>query len=318
MRNLITGVGGFIGSFLLESLMQDGEEVLGMYYKPTIDMNEIQGDIELLECDIRNQEIVFDIIYKYMPDRIYHLAAQSSVVKSWKNPSETIDINICGTINIFESIKKIRKYDKNYNPLVLVACSSAEYGEVFNGCEKIKENVELKPLSPYGVSKVGQDLISYQYFINEHINCIRARILNTTGPRKKNDVTSDFIRSAMFQKKNNISPIVLEVGNIDTYRAILDYRDTVNALKLLMEEGKEGEEYNISARNVYQIKDIINIIEYYLGENIKIIKEKKLLRPSDEYIIYGDITKISKDTLWKQKISLEQTIKEMIDYWRKK
>ncbi|QEK18909.1 GDP-6-deoxy-D-mannose reductase [[Clostridium] hylemonae DSM 15053] len=140
-----------------------------------------------------------------MPEQIYHLAAQSYPTVSWEKPYETMDVNVGGTIAVFEAIKELRKTYPNYNPIVIVACSSAEYGKTLEEIEdeKVKENAQLKPLHPYGVSKVGQDLISYQYFANDNIRTIRARIFNTTGTRKKNDVTSDFTNRAIRQYCEN-------------------------------------------------------------------------------------------------------------------
>ena len=226
------------------------------------------------------------------------------------------------TINIYEAIKKARKYkNPNYDPIVVVACSSAEYGETLNKLEGqgevyVKESAELLPLHPYGVSKVGQDLISFQYFMNDHIRCIRARIFNSTGTRKVNDVTSDFTYRAVQAEKNGIYE--LRVGNLDTKRAIMDQRDLVKALMLLADKGVAGEVYNISSEFVYQMRDIVSIIEEQIGHKLEIKVDSVLIRPTDEKIIVGDISKLKRDTGWKQDIPMEQTIADMLEYWRLK
>lgn len=320
MDILVTGAGGMVGSHMVEKLHCLGNNVIGTYYKPTTDIKEIPVDIKIIECDVRYPETMEKIIYKYKPEQIYHLAAQSYPTVSWERPYETIDTNIKGTISVFEAIKKVRNMiDKGYDPIVVVACSSAEYGETLNelpGDEiYVKETAELKPLHPYGVSKVGQDLLSFQYFMNDKIRCIRARIFNSTGTRKVNDVTSDFTYRAIMAERTG--EYRLRVGNLNTRRAIMDQRDLVNALMLLAEKGTPGDVYNISSEYIYKMSDIVKLIEEELGCKFEIDVDTALLRPTDESVIVGDITKLKRDTGWKQEITMKQTIKDMLEYWRK-
>ena len=321
MNILVTGAGGMVGSHMVELLHARGENVIGTYYKPTTDIKEISPAIKMIECDVRYPSSVEKIITEYQPEQIYHLAAQSYPTVSWDRPYETIETNINGTIAVYEAIKKVRKvFNKNYDPMVVVACSSAEYGETLNKLEGtevyVKETAELLPLHPYGVSKVGQDLISFQYFMNDHIRCIRARIFNSTGTRKVNDVTSDFTYRAVQAERTGVYK--LRVGNLETRRAIMDQRDLVSALILLAEKGTAGDVYNISSEHIYQMKDIVSMIEEQIGHKFEIEVDPALLRPTDEKIIVGDVSKLKKDTGWKQKIPMKQTIADMLDYWRNK
>ena len=320
MNILVTGAGGMVGSHMVELLHAKGENVIGTYYKPTTDITELPREIMMIECDVRYAPSVEKIIMEYMPEQIYHLAAQSYPTVSWDRPYETIETNVNGTIAVYEAIKKVRHLkEENYDPMVVVACSSAEYGETLNELEGdkiyVKETAELKPLHPYGVSKVGQDLISFQYFMNDHIRCIRARIFNSTGTRKVNDVTSDFTHRAIQAERTGVYE--LRVGNLNTKRAIMDQRDLVKALILLAEKGIAGEAYNISSEHIYQVKDIIKMIEKQIGREFKINVDPTLLRSTDEEIIVGDVAKIKKDTGWTQEIPMEQTITDMLNYWRK-
>lgn len=321
MNILVTGAGGMVGSHMVELLHARGENVVGTYYKPTTNIKELSKDIKMIECDIRYPSGIEKIIMEHQPEEIYHLAAQSYPTVSWDRPYETIEININGTIAVFEAIKKVRKLlNTGYDPIVVVACSSAEYGETLNELSGnkvyVKETAELKPLHPYGVSKVGQDLISFQYYMNDHIRCIRARIFNSTGTRKVNDVTSDFTFRAIEAEKTGVYR--LRVGNLETRRAIMDQRDLISALLLLAKQGIPGEVYNISSEYIYQMKDIVKMIEKQVGHTFEIEVDPNLLRPTDEKIIVGDVTKLKKDTGWKQNIPMEQTISDMLEYWRKK
>lgn len=323
MRVLVTGAGGMVGSHLVE-VLSEREEVLGTYYKPTTDIKELSPAIKMVECDVRYYQSVERIITNFLPEQIYHLAAQSYPTVSWEHPQATLDTNIIGTVNVYEAIKNARKAHSDYDPMVIVACSSAEYGETLNellksGSENeiyVKETAELKPLHPYGVSKVGQDLLSFQYFMNDHIRCIRARIFNSTGTRKVNDVTSDFTHRAILAEKTGVYK--LRVGNLNTKRAIMDQRDLVAALMLLASKGTPGDVYNVSSEHIYKMSDIVMMIEEQLGHKLKIEVDPALLRPTDEKIIVGDISKLRKDTGWKQQISMQQTIADMLNYWRMK
>ncbi|MCI8950948.1 MAG: NAD-dependent epimerase/dehydratase family protein [Lachnospiraceae bacterium] len=321
MNIMVTGAGGMVGSHMIELLHSKGESVIGTYYKPTTDIKEIPKEIKMIECDVRYAPSVETIMMEYMPDQIYHLAAQSYPTVSWFRPYETMETNINGTIAVYEAIKQVRKLKRpSYDPMVVVACSSAEYGETLNELKGdhvyVKETAELKPLHPYGVSKVGQDLISFQYFMNDHIRCIRARIFNSTGTRKVNDVTSDFTYRAVEAERSGVYE--LKVGNLNTYRAIMDQRDLVRALMLLAEKGRAGEAYNISSEHIYQMKDIVSMIEKQMGRLFQITTDPALLRPTDEKMIAGDVTKLKNDTGWKQEIPMEQTIADLLAYWRRK
>ena len=317
MKIMVTGAGGMVGSHMVELLTEQKHDVLGTYYKPTINITELDKSIRMLECDVRYYQSVLRIISEFQPEQIYHLAAQSYPTVSWDNPQATIDTNIVGTINIYEAIKAVRQVKKDYDPIVVVACSSAEYGQTLNELEDpyVKETAELKPLQPYGVSKVGQDLPSFQYFMNDHIRCIRVRIFNSTGTRKVNDVTSDFTKRAILAERSGVYK--LRVGNLETKRAIMDQRDLVNGLILLAEKGIPGEVYNLSSEHCYYMKDIVAMIEEQIGHKFKIEVDPTLLRPTDEKIIIGNIDKLKRDTGWSQMIKMEQTIADMLDYWRK-
>lgn len=318
MKVMVTGAGGMVGSHMVELLHNQGYDVLGTYYKPTTDMTEIPAEIRMEEMDVRYYQGVQSIISEFQPEQIYHLAAQSYPTISWIHPQATMDTNVNGTINIYEAIKFTRQIRADYDPIVVVACSSAEYGQTMNELKDpyVKETAELKPLHPYGVSKVGQDLLSFQYFINDHIRCIRVRIFNSTGTRKVNDVTSDFTYRAVEAERTGIYE--LRCGNLETKRAIMDQRDLVKGLMDLAEKGKMGEVYNLSSEYCYQMKDIVAMIEKKIGHKLEIKVDSKLLRPTDERIIVGNIDKLKADTGWKQSIPMEQTVSDMIDYWRKK
>lgn len=309
---LITGAAGMVGSHLYEHLAARGGRVSGTYFRPTVDLEEIAGFESLLELDVRYRGQLEQALRDRRPAVIYHLAAQSLPVRSWTSPEETLEVNILGTVNLFEAIKAIRAIDPGYDPVVVVACSSAEYGASLTPENvPISEEALLLPLHPYGVSKVGQDLLTYQYWVNDRIRGIRARIFNSTGPRKTKDVVSDFARrTARILKEGG----PLRVGNLQTRRAILDVRDLIAALVLLAERGAPGEAYNICSDHLHSVGDIVGMLERAAGQRLEAVTDPALLRPSDEPVIFGDKSKLVAATGWAQTMTLEDTVRAVLDY----
>ena len=300
-----------MGQHLTEFLINKGFTVLSTYFRPTTNIDELHMDCIKMECDIRDKEKVFSIVKDFQPDHIYHLAAQSFPTVSWEDPWYTMETNVIGTVNIFEAVKKFKT-----NCKILNACTSAEYGFVEPHETPIKEDHALNPLQPYGVSKLAQEKLAYQYFKNFNILSISLRIFNTTGPKKINDVCADFTKR-LVEIELGINPEKkLIVGNLETQRAITDVRDTIRGFYLALEKGQMGEVYNISGEKVYKISDIIEILRHLVNFEFTLKPDPKLFRSTDEAVIYGDSSKFKQDTEWKQEIPLEQTLKDMLDYWR--
>jgi nucleoside-diphosphate-sugar epimerase len=292
-------------------LINRGHKVLSTYYRPTTDINELSSNAEKKECDIRDKEMVFSIIKKFKPDKIFHFAAQSYPQISWKDPWYTIETNVIGTTNIFEAIKSIGSKCK-----ILNICSSAEYGFIDKNKIPIKEDNQLNPLHPYGVSKLAQEKLAYQYFKNFDINSVSIRLFNTTGPRKINDICSDFTKRLIEIEKGIKKDKRLIVGNLKSERAILDVRDVVNAFDLALDKCVLGEVYNLSGEYPYKILDIIEILRKLVSFKFELEQDDKLIRSTDEAVIYGDSTKFKEITGWKQEIPLQQTLQDMLNYWR--
>lgn len=311
-KTLITGAGGMIGSHLAERLVSEGREVAATYVRPTIDMATVDPKVRFTQLDVCDREAVAQLIERDRPKEIYHLAAQSLPTVSWADPWTTMRTNADGTINIFEAIRRTREADPSYDPIVVVACSSAEYGASLTPDRvPVSEETPLLPLHPYGVSKVAQDLLAFQYFENFSIRCIRARIFNCTGPRKRNDVASDFA-AGMVRSLHEGTP--LRHGNLETRRAIIDVRDMVSALVVLAQRGVAGEAYNISAEQAFKIADLLELYFDIAGKRVPTVTDPALLRPSDEPVIFGDTAKIRRDTGWAPTYELRQTLSDMLAF----
>jgi GDP-4-dehydro-6-deoxy-D-mannose reductase len=314
MRVLITGITGFAGSHLADFLLtQDGVEVSGIkrWRSRTENIEHLLGRVDLLECDIMDASAVRSTIASVKPDKIFHLAAQTFVPPSWTAPSVTITTNIVGTLNIFEGVRQA-----GIDPWILAACSSDEYGKVEPDEIPIKETNPLRPLSPYSVSKIGQDMLSYQYFRSYGLKIIRTRAFNHTGPRQVDVfVCSDFAKQIADIEKGLKKP-VMRVGNLESRRDFLDVRDVVRGYWTLLEKGTPGEAYNLCSGRAITIQEILDILLSLSKVKIDVQQDPMRMRPSDVPLILGDGSKILREVGWEAEIDLEQTLQDTLDYWR--
>ena len=310
MKAWITGVGGMMGSHLLETLAKAGHAVLGTYYLPTIDLSDVRG-YPLEEVNVTDWCSVYDSLGRFRPDAIFHLAAQSYPTASWDRPIETLNSNVIGTAVVCEAARRLVPGAK-----LLVAGSSGEYGTVAAEDIPVKENHALEPLHPYGVSKVATDLLAYQYHANFGLHTLRVRIFNCTGPRKVGDAPSDFVRRVVWLERHN-EEHTIRVGNLSTNRTFVDVRDLVRGLVLLVEKGRAGEVYNLGGETACPMQRVLEVVlAHSTRSDIVTRVDPALLRPTDEKIIWGDCSRLRAETGWRQSISLEQTVSDMLTYWR--
>ncbi len=314
MKCLITGITGFAGSHLAEYLLSRGDcEVHGTmrWRSRTENITQLGSRITTHICDIRDATAMYELIRDLQPDRVYHLAAQSFVPMSWVAPAETITTNVIGQTNLFEAIRAV-----GCSTRVQIAGSSEEYGMVLPAEAPIKESNPLRPLSPYGVSKVAQDLMGYQYHQSYNMHIVRTRGFNHTGPRRGDVfVTSNFARQIAEIEKGRHEPVI-HVGNLNAVRDFTDVRDTVVAYYLALEKGKPGDVYNVATGKGYKISEMLDILLSLSKVKIETRPDPKRMRPSDVELLLGDATKLRAETGWEPKYKFEQTMKDLLDYWR--
>ena len=334
MKILITGSNGFLGSHLIDRALHEKCIVYGLdrpnssfqnllhytdgkinfdetdkklFCKQRILIKSNHRKLSFLECDITNQILLENIIQEIKPNYIFHFGAQPYVIQSWKDPIATMEVNVIGTINVFESIKKY-----NLKTRVIVACSATEFGTSANIGRPLKEDDPLLAIHPYGISKVATELLSRQYYLNFDIETINLRFFNLTGVRRKNDAPSDFI-DTVAQIELGLKEPILKVGNLDPYRDFLDVHDAVQAIWISALKGKPGETYNVCSRKKTQIREILDWVLELSSKKIEVMQDEEKIRQTDEDVIIGDNAKIISELGWFPQKALKETIKEMYE-----
>ncbi len=316
VRVLITGITGFVGSHLAELALEKGAEVFGSsrWRSKTENIDHIRDRIELIECDLRDLSSVHHLLEVSSPDLIFHLAAQSFVQASWHAPAETMNTNVISQVNVLEALRA-RKGGARF----LVIGSSEEYGLAHEDELPIRETNPLRPLSPYAVSKVAQDLMGYQYFKSYGLPIVRTRGFNHEGPRRGEVfVTSNFARQIAEIEVGRREPVI-HVGNLAARRDYTDVRDIVRGYWTLLERGEPGEVYNLASGRAWAIQEIL---DYLLGLSsvrpILVKLDPARLRPSDVPVLVGDATKARQAVGWVPQIPFEQTLADLMAYWRQR
>ena len=308
---IVTGSEGFIGSHLVVFLQAKGWKVIGGYHLHSSNSFPKLRRLQFVQCNVQNPQRIMGLLNEYQPTHVFHLAAQSLPTVSWVDPVETFESNIMGSLHLFEAIRSMKR-----PPVVVSACSSAEYGPVPPSAIPVSEEQPLKPAHPYGISKVCLDLLARQYFLDYGIATVNVRLFNTTGPGKVNDAPSDFVRQLIRIKKGLQSPII-EVGNLNSRRAFLDVNDAVRGFYLAATKGKWGEAYNLCATKTHKIGELLETAMRLADVSAEIRRAQHLMRPNDEKIIFGSTEKLRKQTGWKPMFSIEQTLGSMLSYWDK-
>lgn len=313
MKILITGITGFAGSHLAEYCLKMGAEVHGTirWRSKRDSISHIEKNLILHNCDLGDPSNVSNLL-KNDFDWIFHLAAQSHVPTSWDAPTETMRNNILCQVNIFQEMVNICAT----NTKIMIAGSSEEYGLVHPNEIPINENNPLRPLSPYGVSKVAQDLLGQQYFHSYGLKIFISRAFNHSGPRRPDYFVCGKIAKQAAEIRTGKRE-GFELGDTSSVRDFTDVRDMVRAYWMMLDSGniEAGTPYNISSGWGIKIDDLVEMASRIIGIKGHIMRDPDHLRPSDVPILIGDSTKFREATGWEPEIHIQNTMKDMIAYW---
>lgn len=338
-KAMIIGAAGFVGGYLIDYLDQKcGMEVVvtklpheeieqpgdkKALFHNRVEVPNSEGEfceeptskdaIQIHNLDIMDKEAIVSLLFEVRPDYIFHLAAQSSVGLAWKNPGLTIDVNIKGSVNVMDAIRELY-----YKPRVLLIGSGEEYGHIKAGETPIGEANMVRPGNIYAATKACQNMIGNIYARAYDMEVVMVRAFNHIGPTQAPMfVVADFCKQVAEIELGMREP-VMYVGNLEAKRDFTDVRDVVRAYALLAEQGIAGETYNVGSGHAISIREILDRIIAMSGSDIAVEIDANKLRPVDVPIIEADISKIKDLTGWMPEISLEQTIRETLDYWRER
>lgn len=317
---LISGITGFVGSHLADYIIKEKPliEIVGLvrWRSPKNNIREIEKLITLKYADLVDFASIYNVINEQKPDVIFHLAAQSYVDFSYLAPITTLETNIIGTANLLESIRLI-KLAKNYDPIVHICSSSEVYGQAEKNEVPIKETNQLRPASPYAVSKVGEDMLAFQYWLSWNIKTIRTRMFTHEGPRRGEVFAPSNFAKQIAAIEAGIQPPTVIVGNLKSIRTFMDVRDAVRAYWLLVNTCKFGEVYNIGGSETMTVGQMLNkLIKLSHKKDIKIKVDPARIRPSDVTLQIPSTEKFKKETGWKPEIAFNDTLTDMLNYWR--
>jgi len=308
MRILVTGATGFVGRHLLPLLLARQNEIFGTYLQP--DSSVFPKQVRLLSCDLRDADLVTQVIKDVRPARIYHLAALSSVRNSFQSVLDVYQANFFGTLHLLDAVGALQPSSR-----ILLVGSGHCYGRVKRAQLPITEDQPLAPLSPYGVSKAAADLLGGQFFNNHNLHVIRVRPFNHTGPGQSPEfVCSDFARQ-FAAIALGLAPPVLHVGNLTSRRDFSDVRDVVRAYTLLMHKGKPGEIYNVCSGRAVSLQQVLNILGSFCPRKVTVHVVPARIRKAEEHVLFGSNRKLQKTTSWRPLYELKRTLYDLYQHW---
>jgi len=317
---LITGITGFVGSHLADYILANFPEVqilgLARWRSPTDNIRHVLDKITLEFGDLSDLPSLKTVLSKEKPDVIFHLAAQSYVPFSFSSPIVTLNTNIIGTCHLLEAVKEL-KFSSGYDPIIHICSSSEVYGQVKENEVPIRESNPFRPSSPYAVSKVGEDMLAFQYWLSWKIKTIRTRMFTHTGPRRGEVFASSTFAKQLASIEAGLAPPVVKVGNLDSVRTFLDARDAVKAYWLLVNKCPPGEVYNIGGVETMTVGDMLNrLLRLSKVKNITVEVDPSRLRPSDVTLQIPCIDKFVAATGWKPETKFDKTLEDLLNYWR--
>lgn len=306
---LITGSEGFVGQHLVKQLMGK-YHIVGLSRTDVLEPGE---NIEYINGDILDKNRIYELLHQYKPDAIVHLAA---IAQTWKiDPEQVFNINFFGTLNLYENILKLKSEDSSFNPKILFISSADVYGKTKNA-DNINEENPFYPVNHYAVSKIAADRLSYQFSLNNKLKVVIVRPFNHTGPgQRKGFFVPDMI-SQIVEIENGQGDVLM-VGNLESVKDFLDVRDVVYAYELILEkEIKPGTAVNVCSGKGIKFRELLDMMLKLSSKEINLKDDPERMRPSEVPLLIGNNQKLKDLTGWEPKYSLDQTLKDTIEFWR--
>ena len=320
MRILLTGIAGFAGSHLAEYLLSDAArldadaapEVHGIVHRHDRRIQHLRAKLTLHRGDLRNGLWVNEVIQSVQPDYVMHLAAWSDVGGSWQQPWTTYELNIHCQLNLLESLRRWAPECRT-----LVVTSNEVYGLLDPAHIPVREETPFRPNSPYGVSKVAQDMMALQYWLSHRLPTVRARSFNHIGPGQADDFVASAFARQIAEIEAGLRPPVVYVGNLEAQRDFTDVRDVVRAYWLALRLGAAGDVYNVGRGEAYPVRWILDTLLDLSFVRVELAPDPARLRPSDVPVSRCDNRKLVAATGWQPTIDLRRSLSDLLEGWRR-
>jgi GDP-4-dehydro-6-deoxy-D-mannose reductase len=310
MKAFVTGLTGFVGPHLARMLRGKGFEVEGLGYRneSADPVQSLPKGVSVIHSDIRDPAGLRKILEQSRPDHVYHLAAISNVVKSFNDPRLTYDVNVGGTLNLFEALRQL-----DIKPRIVHVSTAHVYRSIETEAG-LDEASPVRLLTPYAASKYMCEALAAQYVEAYGFQTMTVRPFNHIGPGQPTGfVCSDFARQIAAIKLGQAEP-VLHVGNLAPVRDFTDVRDTVEAYWIVATQGVPGEVYNVCSHRPASMQQIVSMLCDLSGVRVRIEVDQDKFRPIETLRLFGDSSKL-RVLGWKPRIELEQTLQDILDWW---
>jgi GDP-4-dehydro-6-deoxy-D-mannose reductase len=306
-RTLVTGAGGFVGSHLIELLEHDRSEIIGCLRPGTQPL--LRGDaVHWIELEMHDRDAVARAIAAHRPEAIYHLAGVPHIGESWGHTHETFAGNVLATHHLYDALRRA-----SLRPRVLITSSAFVYAPLDRA---ITEHDVVRPNSPYGTSKVAQEMLSTRAWEDDGIAAVIARSFNHVGARQTPAFVASSIAKQIAEIEAGTKPPTLSMGNLDSQRDIMDVRDTVRAYRAMMQSAQPGIPYNVCSGAAVPIRTLVETMISRALVAIAIEQDPARFRPNDTPLVLGDRSRLEADTGWRPEIPLEKTVEDLLTYWR--
>lgn len=304
-----------MGSHLAEYLLAQEFSVYGLSRGKHGDANiaAFRHRVTMLDGDLTEASSIVAILRDVKPDLIFHLAAQAAVPLAWADPAGTLRDNILGQLNLLQGI-----ITAAIDPLILIPGSNEEYGLIYPHELPVQETNPFRPTNPYGVSKIAQDMMAYQFFLSHKLRCIRVRPFNHIGPRQSEIYVASAFAKQIAEAESDRGEALIKVGNLEVRRDFTDVRDVVRGYHMALSQGQWGEVYNLGSGKAISTHELLNLLLSKSKIAVSVRQDPVLLRPLDNPVSVCDFTKFRRQTGWQPEIPMDRTLEDLLNYWRQR
>lgn len=307
---LVTGAAGFAGGHLLELLSRDTADAdIIAWHRPEgapPRLSTTSRGVRWEAVDLLDRRAVAEATARLRPQAVYHCAGAAHVGRAWDSTEATFAINVRGTHHLLDGLERT-----GVDARVLIPSSAMVYAPA---AEPLTERHALRPSSPYGVSKLAQEMLGAR--VHGRVSVLLARAFNHVGPRQDPHFAASGFAQRIADIEHGLWKPEISVGNLDARRDLTDVRDTVRAYRLILERGQPGRPYNVCSGRAITIRHLLDRLVERARVPVTVHMDPARLRPNDLPLLVGDPARLRNELGWNAEIALERTLDDLLEYWR--